>query len=136
MIAKKYKKIVLCIAAGLLLLALVWQLLLNRGSESARLSGWLSQTYGYRFTAADLYAAQEWNDQSIRALLQEDDLPALIEASTQAGLRSDIDAVGTITLILAHAGNDEVVTLYLLDGEAELGFVQTTGRETVRALGQ
>ena len=48
---------------------------------------------------------------------------------------SDIDRTGHITLLMANIGSDNVITLYLIDGEIELGFVQTKGTQTVRALG-
>jgi hypothetical protein len=35
---------------------------------------------------------------------------------------------------MANAGDDDVVTLYLVDGEIELGFVQVKGTGAVRAL--
>jgi len=38
-------------------------------------------------------------------------------------------------LIMANVGEQDVVTLYLVNGEIELGFVQVTGTGTVRALG-
>ena len=91
--------------------------------------------FGFALHPDDLYPAGAWNDTSIRALLPETELSEAVAASKDAGFPSDIDRTGQVTLVMANVGNDDVVTLYLVDGEVELGFLQVKGTETVRALG-
>ena len=122
------------IAAGaLLLIAAVWSLFLSGGAGAALASK--MNSYGYTLTADDLYPAGEWKNISIRTLLSGAQLDAAISASKQAGFPSDVEKTGDVTLLMANVGGDDVITLYLVDGEIELAFVQTTGSTTVKALG-
>lgn len=131
----KRGRLYLLLAAGVLIAAaLIGSLLLDRTSESARLCRTIN-SYGYSILPGDLYPAASWEEQSIRALLPGTGLDAAVSASVQAGFPSDIDRVGTVSLVMAKHTGDDVITLYLVDGEIELGFVQTAGSEHVRTLG-
>ncbi len=122
------------IAAGaLLLVAAVWSLSLSGGAGAA-LANKLN-SYGYALTADDLYPAGEWKDVSIKTLLSGAELEAAISVSRQAGFPSDVEKTGTVTLVMANSGEDDVITLYLVNGEIELAFVQVTGSDVVKVLG-
>ncbi|HWR22007.1 MAG TPA: hypothetical protein VN366_00905 [Feifaniaceae bacterium] len=122
------------IAAGaLLLIAAAWSLLLS-GGAGAQLAGTLN-AYGYSLTADDIYPAGAWEDTSVAALLSGAELDAAISASKETGFPSDVNKTGDVTLVMANAGGDDVITLYLVNGEIELAFVQVTGSDAVKALG-
>ena len=132
---KRSKIILFCAAGALLIIALVWNIRLNSTSEGSRLCRTLNE-YGYTLHPDDLYPSGAWNDTSIRTLLPDIALNDAVAASKSARFPSDIDRIGHITLLMANIGSDDVITLYLIDGEIELGFVQTKGTQTVRALGE
>lgn len=133
--SKKKKNTLTILAVALLAAALVWSLLLNSRSEVSRLVRNLNAAYGYDLRAADIYPAENWEQRSIRSLLPETDLQAAVEASRAAGLPSDIDEEGHILLLLANTEQDIVVTLFLLDGQIELGFEQQRASDAVYPLG-
>ena len=123
------------IAAGaLLLVAAVWSLLLSNGA-GATLASKLN-SYGYTLRADDIYPAGEWQDTSIQTLLSGAELKEAVAASGQAGFPSDVEKTGTVTLVMANVGGNDVITVYLVNGEIELAFVQVTGSDTVKALRQ
>lgn len=134
MIGKRGRWILLIAAGVLLVAAFLWNAHLSATSEGSRLCRIVNE-FGYAIYPDDLYPAGAWNDTSIRALLPETELADAVAASKSAGFPSDIDHAGQVTLIMANMGNDDVVTLYLVDGEVELGFVQVTGTGAVHALG-
>ncbi len=134
MIGKRGRWILFIAAGALLVAAFLWNTRLNATSEGARLCR-VVNGFGYTMHPDDLYPAGAWNDTSIRALLPETELADAVAASKSGGFPSDIDRMGQITLIMANVGEQDVVTLYLVNGEIELGFVQVTGTGTVRALG-
>lgn len=132
---KQKKRILLLTAMLLLVVALFWNFTLNKNGEGARLARKLNAEYGYALQATDIYPAADWQDTSIQALLPQDDLTEAVQVSRSAGLPSDIGRVGHVTLVLANAQADVVITLYLLDGDIELGFEQQTGVTGLRPLG-
>ena len=134
MIGKRGRWILLIAAGVLLVAAFLWNARLNSTSEGARLCRIVNE-FGYALHPDDLYPTGAWNDTSIRALLPETELSDAVAASKSAGFPSDIDRAGQVTLVMANVGNDDVVTLYLVDREIELGFVQVAGTQGVRALG-
>lgn len=133
--SQRKKNILTVLAVALLAAALVWSLLLNNRSETSRLVRNLNAAYGYRLRAADIYPAESWEQRSIRSLLPETDLRAAVEASRASGLPADIDEEGHILLLLANVEEDIVVTLFLLDGQIELGFEQERASDAVYPLG-
>lgn len=120
-------------AAALLAIALGWRFSLNQTSVEGKLIRTL-QTHGYIVTADDLYPAAVYRDTSIRALLPELELAQAVSASLAAGFPSDIERAGQVALYMVMLENKDVITLYLVDGETELGFVQTPDSEYVYPL--
>ena len=127
------RRIFLIAAGALLLIAAVWSLFLSGGAGAALASK--MNSYGYTLTPDDFYPAGEWKNTSIRTLLSGAQLDAAISVSKQAGFPSDVEKMGDVTLLMANAGGDDVITLYLVDGEIELAFVQVTGADAVKLLG-
>ncbi len=123
------------IAAVLLAAGLLWNAALERNSESGRLIKTL-KSYGYSLTRDELHPIGTWEEQSISALLSEVKLNKAVEASKAAGFSSDIERKGTVSLIMADAGGGSVLTLYLVNGEIELAFVQNPGSFDVLPLGE
>ena len=130
---KKTRYIMLGVAAGLLLLVVIWFIFrssaygLNEVAEKIN-------SYGYSFLSDDLFVAYDNADTSIADVMEDVDLTSAVEASRMAGFSSDVYKRGGVTLILANSG-DDIVTVYLVDGEIELCFIQTTNGN-VRALEQ
>ena len=122
------------IAAVLLAVGLLWNAALERNSESGRLIKTL-KSYGYSLTRDELHPIGTWEEQSISALLSEVKLNKAVEASKAAGFSSDIERKGTVSLIMADAGGGSVLTLYLVNGDIELAFVQNPGSFDVLPLG-
>ena len=133
---KKRKKAGTYIIAAVLLAAgLLWNAALERNSESGRLIKTL-KSYGYSLRRDELHPIGTWEEQSISALLSEVKLNKAVEASKAAGFSSDIERKGTVSLIMADAGGGSVLTLYLVNGEIELAFVQNPGSFDVLPLGE
>lgn len=135
MIKQRNRRLILLVALLLLLIAFFWNFSLNRSGAAAQLTRYLNSSFGYRLLATDLYAVDDWPDTSIRLLLPEDDLGAAVLASKESGFPSDIDRVGVVTMVVANTMEGEVITLFLVDQEIELGFSQQAGVDDVYALG-
>lgn len=80
--------------------------------------------YGYSFGFDDIYVTGEGDGVSIRELLEHVDLTDAVAASRQAGFPSDVDSAGQVVALLAALDEERVVTIYTLDGEMELCFIQ------------
>ena len=79
---------------------------------------------GYTVKADQLYNAGSFAGQSIAEVLSGVKLEEAVAASLAGGFPSRVDQAGEVTLLLCALGNQDVITLFLLDGEAELCFVQ------------
>ncbi|MDR1620637.1 MAG: hypothetical protein LBS18_08270 [Clostridiales bacterium] len=121
---KRTRRILLIVAGAILALALLWSVNLNISSESGRFAAYLRDEFGYVVDKSDIYPAGQWPDTTIRALFPDTDLDKMREASRQAGLPSEVDRRGDITLLLVNAAADDVLTLFVVDGEVTVGFVQ------------
>ncbi len=130
---KRARVIVLIVAAALLLLVIVWSLLLGSGEQGKHVA--FLQGYHYTLDADDLYF-EGLGAPDIRTALHDGSVDELIEVSKKAGLPSDVDKQGEITLMLLALKNQHVVTVYLVDGEPELGFVQVPSSGDVYPLGE
>ena len=122
---KKTRLTLLGIAAGLLLLAVLW-LVFRSSASSLNAVAKQINSYGYGFIADDLVIAYDNADTSIADVLDGIDLEDAVQASREAGFPSDVQRTGGVTLMLAEDDFGGVVTIYLVDGEIELCFVQTT----------
>ena len=131
---KRARNLILAIAGALLIAALFWGGSISKNSRLSALARALS-VYGYSLSPEDLYVAHSGGKGSVEALMGDMDLAAAVEASIEAGFPSDIRREGTVELVLAALPNEDVITLFLLDGEVELAFVQRPESDLVYALG-
>lgn len=79
---------------------------------------------GYTLEPDQLYTVGSFTDQSISAVLSGVNLEEAVAASLEGGFSSRVDVNGDVTLLLCALGNQDVITLFLLDGKPELCFVQ------------
>ncbi|NCB31326.1 MAG: hypothetical protein EOM66_07960 [Clostridia bacterium] len=82
------------------------------------------RTRGYTVEAEQLYNAGSFEGQSIGQALSGVNLEDAVAASMAGGFPSDVNKTGNVTLLLCALGNQDVITLFVLDGEAELCFIQ------------
>lgn len=130
----KAKRMVLLIAALLIVAAIVLQFGIGESNERESILDMLA-SYGYRVSDDDLYIAGDYKNTSISELLPEAELQNAINASKQAGFPSDVQSRGDITLILIALQDNRVITLYFLNGETDLCFVQKPNSQDVEPLG-
>lgn len=90
---------------------------------------------GYTLEPDQLYNAGSFENQSIAATLAGVNLDEAVSASLEGGFPSRVDKAGEITLLLCALGNQDVITLFLLDGEPELCFVQPLLGGSLKAIG-
>lgn len=79
---------------------------------------------GYTVEAEQLYTVGSFADQSISAVLSGVNLEEAVAASLEGGFPSRVEEAGDVTLLLCALGNQDVITIFLLDGKPELCFVQ------------
>ena len=122
--------LILLIAAGVLLVgAMIWSFFLNKGSIASRVARELSQK-GCSINAGDLYQHAYSRDTTVREMMGETDLSAAVAASKQAGFPSDIDKKGEVYCLLAETDKG-VLTVFLVDEEIELAFIQLPDSDEV-----
>lgn len=131
---KRTRNLILAVAAALLIAALLWGGSVSRNSRLSALARALS-VYGYSLGPEDLYVAHSGGKGSIEALMGDMDLNAAVEASRAGGFSSDIHREGNVELVLAALPNEDVITLFLMDGDVELAFVQRPESDLVYPLG-
>lgn len=132
----KTRRVVFAVALCIIVLCTVWMLVRGTTSERNKVCGMLNE-YGYSFYEDDLLIAFDSADTTIKEVLADNteaDMEKAVSVSKQAGFRSDVEKRGGVTLMLAHDGTD-VITLYLVDGEAELCFIETQDNE-IKPLGE
>lgn len=120
---KKFKNACIIAAAILLAGALVWSFVISGSDELSRIARMLNG-YGFTTSAEDIYVYGDAADSSIAMICGADELSSMVEASRAAGFPCDVDAVGEVAVLLAAVDEDTVITLYVLDGEVELCFLQ------------
>ena len=90
--------------------------------------------FGYSFEFEDIYTTGESNDVSIRDLLEGIDLTEALRVSREAGFPSDVETKGQVVVLLAALDEKRVITIYTLDGEMELCFIQVLNSYEVEPL--
>lgn len=125
------RTLVLLIAAGVLLIgALVWRVALEKTSLSSRIVRSLSQ-HGLTVDAADLYQHEHRRDTSIAEMMGGTDMTAAVDASLEAGFPSDTERTGEVYCLLAQLDGGKVLTVFVVDEEIELAFIQLPGSDEV-----
>ena len=131
---KRRKKILLAVLAAVLI-AIAAALYFDTEYLGARaeICNRLEE-YGYSVSFEEMYVTGESKNVTIRELMEGVDLTAAVEASRAAGFPSDIDSAGEVTVLLAALDEERVITVYTLDGEMELCFIQKLDSYEVEAL--
>ncbi len=93
-------------------------------------------TFGYTVREEELYVEGEYKQTTIQAVLHDVDLAQAAAVSRKAGFPSRIDETGDVVLILLATRKEEIITLYYLNGQPELCFVQTADSHAVKPLGE
>ncbi len=123
--------LILLIVAGVLLIgALVWRIALEKTSLSSRIVRELA-AHGLAVDAADLYQHEHRRDTTIAEMMADTRLEPVIEASLAAGFPSDVNRAGEVYCLLAGLDGGRVLTVFVVDEEIELAFVQIPGSEEV-----
>ena len=124
-------------AIALLAAALVWRVALNSTGELSKIRRTIND-YGYFVGEDAIYPAGYMEAGSIAGMLADEDIDmqAAVNASKSSGFPSDVNRQGEVALILAAISDTEVITLFMIDGEIEMGFVQELDGQGVSPLGK
>ena len=119
------------IAVGIIIAAAVWSIIISKNDPLEAIANELN-AHGYSMRGDELYILGGKADATIREVLaQGEDAGAeelIAAAARQAGFAADIDRRGEITILLYQCDKG-VMTIYLIDGEIELCFIQTQSGE-------
>jgi len=132
-LTNKHRNILLIASAFVLALAFLLSLGLEQADPNGPLVDML-RSRGYSLTSDQLYHAGDFPAATIQDVLNGVELQEAVEASLAGGFPSRVDAAGDVTLLLCTLGNGDVITLFLLDGEAELCFLQSLNDGSARPL--
>ena len=125
------RTLALLIAACVLLVgALTWRILLEKNSLASRIVRELA-AHGCTVDASALYQHEHRSGTSIRAMMGEKDMTAAAEVSRAAGFPSDIDRQGEVYCLLAQLENGRVLTVFVVDEQTELAFIQIPDSDEV-----
>ena len=149
---KRKKLILLAAAAALLIVAAVWSALISGGSELESMTRQIN-AHGYNLRYDDCYHYYVENGQtevlakyddwypafhddniSIADALTDLPLDEAVAASKESGYPSDVETRGEVVLFLARADDENIITVFTLDGKLELCFIQLPETGAVRAL--
>ena len=89
---------------------------------------------GYTLTEDDLYHVGSFEDTTIAKVLAGQDLTQAVEAGREGGFPSDVNAVGEIKILLLTMENQDIITIFLRNGDIELCFMQRLDDSAVRPL--
>ena len=128
------KRWILGCAGALLVVALVWRLFLAGDDELAGVARRM-RALGCMVYGEDFYIQGNYLDTTIAELLPQVDVAELAKASEAAGFPSDTQKHGEVVVLLAELSSGEVLTIYMLNGEAELCFIQALNSGAVRPVG-
>ncbi len=129
-------RIILLIAAGvLLLIAIIWSFFTNETGELSRIAR-IINSYGYDIDIGDIYPADTQDDATIEEMLEGEYLSDIVSKSREAGFPSDTMRRGDIVQLLIALDDYKVITLFMVDGDIELAFIQIPGEDQVLRLGE
>lgn len=122
-IEPKTARVLLIVAAALLIIAIAWRFFLEKNSFSGSIARELA-AHGCSIEADDLYKHDFRRDTSIRALVGDEDMTQAAEVSRECGFAADIDKTGDVYVLLAKIDGEHVLTVYVVDETIELAFIQ------------
>ena len=116
---------------GIIIAAAVWSSIISKNDPLEAVANELN-AHGYSMRGDELYILGGKADSTIREVLSgsEDAAEAelMVSAAKQAGFAADIDRRGEVSILLYQCEKG-VMTIYLIDGEIELCFIQTQSGE-------
>lgn len=121
------------IAVGIIIAAAIWRTQIAKNDPLEDIARQINE-YGYALKGDDIYILGAEADSSIRQMLAlneaDEDIALLVDASRAAGFAADVDKQGEINVLLAPQDNG-VITIYLINGQIELCFIQTEEGEVM-----
>lgn len=129
-IEPKTARTLLVIAAALLIIALVWRFVLEKNSFSGSIVRSLAQ-HGCNIEADELYKHNFAKNTSIRALVGDTDMTHAADVSRECGFDAEIDKIGDVYVLLANLGDEQVLTVYVVDETIQLAFIQIPNSDSV-----
>ena len=127
--------LLLLVAAAILIGAFVWRILLEKNGLAPRIAAEL-YSHGLKLDPAELEQNAHRADATIREMLADAELDALVAASERAGFPSDVDKRGEVYCLLAALNEKDVLPVFVVNARVELAFVQTLGSGDVRAVNE
>lgn len=128
------RRVIVLIVALIVIAAIILQFSMGNNNERENILDTLS-LFGYNVSDDQLYIAGDYKNTRIAELLPEQELQSAVEASLKSGFPSDVQSRGDITLVLAACRDGSVITLYFLNGEMNLCFVQKPNSSEAEPLG-
>ena len=68
---------------------------------------------------------------SIRAIVGDTDMTRAADVSRECGFDADIDKTGDVYVLLANLGDEQVLTVYVVDETIQLAFIQIPNSDSV-----
>ena len=119
------------IAVGIIIAAAVWSSIISKNDPLEAVAAELN-AHGYSMRGDDLYILGGKADSTIREVLDGSidaaEAELMVSAAEQAGFAADMDRRGEVSILLYQCEKG-VMTIYLIDGEIELCFIQTQSGE-------
>ncbi len=119
------------IAVGIIIAAAVWSVIISQNDPLEAIAKELN-THGYSIYGDDLYILGGQKDTTIRELLaggdDAEEIDTIIDAAKEAGFEANVDKRGEVSILLYRLDSG-VMTIYLIDGQIELCFIQTDDGE-------
>ena len=129
----KNRTVLLLASAAVLALALILWWGLEKQDPNRPVVEML-EARGYSLSGEQLYHGGSFTNQSIQQVLSGVSLEEAVAASQAGGFPSDVERAGEVTLLLCALGNGDVITLFLLDGQMELCFIQPIAGGSLKPL--
>lgn len=87
--------------------------------------------HGCNIEADELYKHNFAKNTSIRALVGDTDMTRAADVSRECGFDADIDKTGDVYVLLANLGDEQVLTVYVVDETIQLAFIQIPNSDSV-----
>ncbi len=117
-------------ALVLLVLAIALRMLIGGASLADEVASELKK-HGCSIASDALYQQSYSRQSSIAELMEGVSLDEAIEASLSAGFPSNTEREGELYLLLAQLDDERVLTVFIIDEQIELAFIQKVGSDEV-----
>lgn len=134
MMDKRTKRSLLIAAAALLVIALTWLVILELNSSIRGVCNQINE-YGYAVSPNDFYLQGYGADTTIEQVLKDIDIGILREYSISCGFSANTNKAGRVEVLLWQMDDTRVMTVYTVDGSAQLVFIENTETGEVTPIG-